>query len=40
MVTFSSKSDRDYYVKEDPAHAAFVKTLSPMDDAIVFDFEA
>jgi Stress responsive A/B Barrel Domain len=38
-VTFSKKEDRDYYVQEDPAHTAFVKTLDALDDAIVFDFE-
>jgi hypothetical protein len=40
VLTFASKEDRDYYVENDPAHGAFVKTLSPMEDAIVFDFEA
>ena len=27
MVKFASAADRDYYVKTDPAHQAFVKTV-------------
>ena len=40
MVKFASKEDRDYYVQKDPAHRAFVQSLSPLETAIVFDFEA
>ena len=27
VVEFESEEDRDYYVKEDPAHAAFKKSM-------------
>ncbi|TQV99330.1 hypothetical protein V2A60_004803 [Cordyceps javanica] len=29
VVEFASSDDRDYYVKEDPAHLAYVKKLFP-----------
>lgn len=41
VVTFDSSSDRDYYVKEDPAHAAFAsKAIASVDEVVVFDFES
>ncbi|CEJ92964.1 hypothetical protein VHEMI08586 [[Torrubiella] hemipterigena] len=30
VVEFASKEDRDYYVKEDPVHAAYVKDVVPL----------
>lgn len=39
MVEFSSAEDRDYYVKTDPAHQAFVKSIGDLvEKAIVVDF--
>jgi len=39
-VEFGSMEDRDYYVKEDGAHKAFVKGLEGLvDKAVVVDFE-
>lgn len=39
VVEFASVADRDYYVKTDPAHQAFVKTLDGLVvKAIVVDF--
>ena len=39
MVEFESEGDRDYYVKEDPAHQAFVKGVSEIVEKIhVVDF--
>jgi hypothetical protein len=43
-VTFASSSDRDYYVKEDPAHRAFVQDVCmqaiDVDKVIVLDFDS
>lgn len=40
VVEFGSVEDRDYYVKEDEAHAAFVMGLRGLvDKAVVVDFE-
>lgn len=40
VVEFASVEDRDYYVKEDEAHAAFVMGLRGLvHEAIVVDFE-
>ncbi|KAJ4132846.1 hypothetical protein NW754_015660 [Fusarium falciforme] len=39
VAEFSSVEDRDYYVKTDPAHQAFVKSLDGLiEKAIVVDF--
>ncbi|KAL9942345.1 hypothetical protein D7B24_000285 [Verticillium nonalfalfae] len=39
VVEFSSASDRDYYVKEDPVHKAFVKSIEGLvTKAVVVDF--
>ncbi|KAF7553319.1 hypothetical protein G7Z17_g3718 [Cylindrodendrum hubeiense] len=39
VVEFSTAEDRDYYVKTDPAHQAFIKTIGALvDKAIVVDF--
>ncbi|KAI0825574.1 stress responsive A/B barrel domain-containing protein [Irpex lacteus] len=41
VVTFRSKSDRDYYLNSDPAHLAFVASiLEKVADSTVFDFES
>ena len=40
MIEFENAADRDYYVREDPAHRAFVKTLpGVVEKATVLDFE-
>ncbi|KAK1835657.1 hypothetical protein QBC39DRAFT_368159 [Podospora conica] len=40
VVEFGSIEDRDYYVKDDMAHKAFVKGLAGLvDKAVVVDFE-
>jgi hypothetical protein len=40
VVEFSSTEDRDYYVKEDPAHQAFVKSIEDvLEKPIVLDFD-
>ena len=40
VVYFESVEDRDYYVKKDPAHQEFVKSLGDiMAGARVLDFE-
>ncbi|KAK4120822.1 dabb-domain-containing protein [Parathielavia appendiculata] len=40
VVEFLSAEDRDYYVKEDPAHQAFVKSTGDvLEKPIVLDFE-
>ncbi|KAE8154547.1 hypothetical protein BDV25DRAFT_147472 [Aspergillus avenaceus] len=39
VVEFANASDRDYYVNEDPAHLAFVKSLDGIiDKAQAVDF--
>ncbi|KAL1896399.1 hypothetical protein Sste5346_004785 [Sporothrix stenoceras] len=39
VVEFASAADRDYYVKTDPAHQAFVKSLDGLvTKAVVVDF--
>ena len=39
VVEFGSVEDRDYYVKEDPTHQAFVKSIEDLvEKAIVVDF--
>jgi len=39
VVQFDSVEDRDYYVKEDPAHRAFVQALIPyLAKPYVIDF--
>ncbi|EHK16098.1 uncharacterized protein TRIVIDRAFT_65083 [Trichoderma virens Gv29-8] len=39
VAEFSSAEDRDYYVKTDPVHQAFVKSLGGLiDKAVVVDF--
>jgi hypothetical protein len=39
VAEFSSVEDRDYYVKTDPAHQAFIKSLDGLiEKAIVVDF--
>ncbi|KAH8736193.1 hypothetical protein BGZ61DRAFT_472546 [Ilyonectria robusta] len=39
VVEFGSADDRDYYVKTDPAHQAFIKSVGGLvDKAIVVDF--
>ncbi|CAK7224495.1 hypothetical protein SBRCBS47491_005571 [Sporothrix bragantina] len=39
VVEFASAEDRDYYVKTDPAHQAFVKSLDGLvTKAVVVDF--
>lgn len=41
VMTFATAEDRTYYVKEDPAHAAFVKSVGALVEKItVLDFEA
>jgi hypothetical protein len=43
VVYFDSIADRDYYVRDDPAHRAFVETLEGVTkkprEAVVMDFE-
>lgn len=39
MVEFTNAEDRDYYVKEDPKHQEFVKSLDGLiEKAQVIDF--
>ncbi|KAF4973178.1 hypothetical protein FZEAL_9395 [Fusarium zealandicum] len=39
VAEFNTAEDRDYYVKTDPAHQAFVKSIGGLlDKAIVVDF--
>ncbi|KAI5821154.1 stress responsive a b barrel domain-containing protein [Pyronema omphalodes] len=42
VVEFASKEDRDYYILEDPVHAAYatelVKAAGSVDNVLVFDF--
>ncbi|KAL7807117.1 dabb domain-containing protein [Trichoderma aethiopicum] len=39
VVEFNSAEDRDYYVRTDPAHQAFVKSIGGLvEKAIVVDF--
>jgi len=39
VVVFEDDQDRDYYVKQDPAHQKFVASLKDiMEKAIVFDY--
>ncbi|KAL8685782.1 MAG: hypothetical protein Q9218_007547, partial [Villophora microphyllina] len=39
IVEFSSEEDRKYYLEEDPAHLAFVKSLEGVvKEAGIFDF--
>ncbi|CEJ58754.1 Putative Stress responsive A/B barrel domain protein [Penicillium brasilianum] len=39
VVEFASAADRDYYVKEDPTHKAFVQSLNGViEKAQVIDF--
>ncbi|KAL2760181.1 hypothetical protein ACRALDRAFT_1091148 [Sodiomyces alcalophilus JCM 7366] len=39
VVEFASAEDRDYYVKDDPAHQAFVKSIGGLiEKAVVVDF--
>lgn len=38
-MEFNSAEDRDYYVRTDPAHQAFVKSIGGLvEKAIVVDF--
>lgn len=40
VVEFENEQDRKYYVEEDPAHLAFVKSLDGiMEQARVVDYE-
>ncbi|KAL9113288.1 MAG: hypothetical protein Q9227_002623 [Pyrenula ochraceoflavens] len=42
VVEFASKEDRDYYIKDDPAHLAFVKKLQDgglVDEIRAIDYE-
>lgn len=40
VCSFENKKDRDYYLHEDPAHLAFVKSLDGLvADVRVVDFE-
>ncbi|KAJ8106355.1 hypothetical protein OPT61_g9592 [Boeremia exigua] len=40
ILRFSSNEDRDYYVKEDPAHQAFKDAAAAVvEKAIVVDFQ-
>jgi len=39
VVKIASTEDRDYYVEKDPAHRAYVQSLSSLETALVFDFE-
>lgn len=39
VLEFESRADRDYFVKKDPVHQAFVKTLDGMvEKTVVLDF--
>ena len=39
VVEFESAADRDYYVREDPAHQGFIKSLDGIiEKAQVIDF--
>ena len=39
MIEFESEEDRDFYVKEDTAHRAFVESLEGLVDGIqVLDY--
>ncbi|KAL2203395.1 dabb-domain-containing protein [Sarocladium strictum] len=39
VVEFNSAEDRDYYIKTDPAHLAFVESIGDIvEKAIVVDF--
>ncbi|ROT42986.1 dabb-domain-containing protein [Sodiomyces alkalinus F11] len=39
VVEFASADDRDYYVKDDPAHQAFAKSIGDLvEKAVVVDF--
>jgi hypothetical protein len=39
-VKFASERDRDYYVKEDPVHQTFVKSLDGLIEKVtVVDYE-
>jgi hypothetical protein len=39
VVEFENEADREYYVRKDPAHQAFVKTLDGViEKAQVVDF--
>lgn len=41
-MEFDNTADRDYYVSKDPAHQAYVKTLTtgefPVEEVQVLDF--
>jgi len=40
VVEFESAADRDYYVRRDPAHQAFVMSLrGHVEDVRVVDYE-
>lgn len=40
ILRFTSKDDRDYYVKEDPAHRAFKEAAAAVvEKTIVVDFQ-
>lgn len=40
MVWFENEQDRDYYVREDPAHQEFVKSIGEVIQSVrVLDFE-
>jgi hypothetical protein len=40
VSTFNSAEDRDYYVKTDPAHQAFIAKIKDLlEKAVVVDFE-
>ena len=40
MVEFASTADRDFYVKSDPAHKAYVESLGGVvEQGQVLDFE-
>jgi hypothetical protein len=39
VVDFITRADRDWYLQEDPAHIAFTKNISVVEDILVIDFE-
>ena len=39
ILRFNSKDERDYYVKEDPAHQAFKDAAAVVEKTVVVDFQ-
>ena len=40
MVEFANEEDREYYLKKDPAHLAFVKSIEgKVEKVVVVDYE-